>query len=347
MNPLNVAWLVSNVKTAEPSELFATELASSRMRAGVCIRSLSQTPGIRVLPLNLVGTEDLPAVAFMSKYVHDSGANLYMHDGGSRWNFWTEQVSRIKSAGGKLVVDYTDHHLAGNDIRTKWYQHILGQVDGFVVPSEKMADNARQYWSGPIWLVPEPIEIPIMSPAPSAPQGPIRALWFGHNSNLPYLYRFIQREMHHCPPMSVKILTNFLDQNVLKSVIATAPSSAAFSIGKWSIASMLQAAQTCDVALIPSDRSDPRKNGAGSNRLTTALALGLVPVVEMIDSYRPFSSYCIDLSDHAALRGLRDQIDSMKQHVLQAQGSVVQDYTSERVGPRWVSIVKELAGLPD
>ena len=34
---LKVGWLVSNVRTNDFEELFTTELASSRMRAGVCI----------------------------------------------------------------------------------------------------------------------------------------------------------------------------------------------------------------------------------------------------------------------------------------------------------------------
>ena len=100
----------------------------------------------------------------------------------------------------------------------------------------------------------------------------------------------------------------------------------------------------CDIALIPSDRSDPRKNGASANRLITALALGLVPVAEMIDSYRPFANYCVDLSDSMALRNLREKLEVMKQRVLEAQRSVVQDYTVTRVGPRWVGIVRELTG---
>ena len=233
-----VAWLVSNVKTADPDELLHTELASSRMRAGVCIRACRQA-GIPVLPLNLVGTDELPTVAFMSKYVHDSGANLYLHDGGTRWDFWTEQVARIKAGGGRLIVDYTDHHLAGDDMRTQWYRHILPQVDGMVVPSAKMAQNARAYWDGPLWLIPEPIEVPILQPRPlpdlSQPDSRLQALWFGHNSNLPYLYRFIQNEMHYCPPMDVTILTNQLDTQQLKAVIANGRRvrNGAWASGAW------------------------------------------------------------------------------------------------------------------
>lgn len=337
---MKVAWLVSNVKTANPEELLTTELASSRMRAGVSIAAF-RTAQHDVLPLNLVGSAALPDIAFMSKYVHDSGANLYLHDGGARWDFWTDLVFRIKASGGKLVVDYTDNHLAGDDIRTKWYRHILPQVDGVVVPSDKMASNARGYWDGPMWLIPEPIEVPILPPRQGG-SGPIEAIWFGHNSNLPYLYRFIQQEMHHCPPMNVRVLTNFLDTNVLKAVIAKGPKSARFSVGKWTVASMLELAQQCQVALIPSDRSDPRKNGASANRVITALALGLVPVAEMIDSYAPFSAYCLNISNRNDLSELTQSLPMRQARVRDAQGAVVPRFTVDQVGPQWVRVAEEL-----
>lgn len=337
-----VAWLVSNVKTADPDELLHTELASSRMRAGVCIRACRQA-GIPVLPLNLVGTDELPTVAFMSKYVHDSGANLYLHDGGARWDFWTEQVARIKAAGGRLIVDYTDHHLAGDDMRTKWYRHILPQVDGMVVPSEKMAENARAYWDGPLWLIPEPIEVPILPPRPlpdlSQPGSRLQALWFGHNSNLSYLYRFIQNEMHNCPPMDVTILTNHLDTQQLKAVTANGPKDNQWRVGKWSVPAMVEAAKGCHVALIPSDAKDPRKNGASNNRVVTALALGLVPVATIIESYRDFEDDCVPISVEMTPDSAAKQIAAVHARLTESQRRVDQIYGTKAIAKAWLPLV--------
>jgi len=336
-----VAWLVSNVKTSDPDELLNTELASSRMRAGVCIRACRQA-GIPVLPLNLVGTDELPTVAFMSKYVHDSGANLYLHDGGARWDFWTEQVARIKAAGGRLIVDYTDNHLAGDDVRTQWYRHILPQVDGMVVPSEKMAENARAYWDGPLWLIPEPIEVPILPPRPlpdlSLPGSRLQALWFGHNSNLSYLYRFIQNEMHHCPPMDVTILTNHLDTEGLKAVIARGPQGAQWRVGKWSVAAMVDAANGCHVALLPSNAGDPRKNGASNNRVVTALALGLVPLATIIESYREFEGECLPISADMTPSSVADQIVAAHGRLPENQLYVDRIYRATAISNAWLPL---------
>jgi hypothetical protein len=340
-----VAWLVSNVKTADPDELLNTELASSRMRAGVCIRACRQA-GIPVLPLNLVGTDELPTVAFMSKYVHDSGANLYLHDGGTRWDFWTEQVARIKAAGGRLIVDYTDNHLAGDDMRTQWYRHILPQVDGMVVPSEKMAENARSYWDGPLWLIPEPIEVPILPPRPlpdlSLAGSRLQALWFGHNSNIPYLYRFIQNEMHYCPPMDVTILTNHLDTEGLKAVIARGQQGAQWRLGKWSVPAMLEAAKLCHVALIPSDASDPRKNGASNNRVVTALALGLVPIATTIESYKTFTEALVEPPSHGGKEISVQKLTAAHTKLNVLQPRICAEFADQKIRLRWANVIENL-----
>ena len=46
----SIAWLISNLRTNEFAELFNTELASTRMRAGVCISGANN--GMTVLPPN-------------------------------------------------------------------------------------------------------------------------------------------------------------------------------------------------------------------------------------------------------------------------------------------------------
>ena len=47
----SIGWLISNLRTNEFAELFNTELASTRMRAGVCISGCKNN-GITVLSPN-------------------------------------------------------------------------------------------------------------------------------------------------------------------------------------------------------------------------------------------------------------------------------------------------------
>ena len=85
-----VGWLISNVKTNDVEELFNTELASSRMRAGVCISGCLKA-NIAVYPLNFREPDHNPDLVFMAKYVPDSNTGQYLDDSGQRWDFWLKK----------------------------------------------------------------------------------------------------------------------------------------------------------------------------------------------------------------------------------------------------------------
>jgi hypothetical protein len=341
MNKPRVAWLVPNMKTAQWEELQTTEMASSRLRAAVCAEGLREA-GVEVLPPNLIGTDAVPQVLFMSKYVHDSGSNLYLHDGGTRWAYWDETIRRLKAAGTRLVIDYTDHHWAGQDIRTKWYHHILPQVDGVVVPSEQMERNAREYWKGPLWRIPEPVEVPTLALRPLAMGQAIQAIWYGHNSNLPYLGQLVEGALRQMPPMQVTVLTNFMSAQDFERMKAKAPTGTTLKLVKWTVPAMVQAAQQAHVALIPSDASDPRKNGASNNRVVTALALGLVPVATVIDSYKPFSPVVLDIDKMKSISDFFATWGAASARLKLQQETLVSPYLRQSVKRQWLPAAVEM-----
>jgi hypothetical protein len=338
---VRAAWLVPNMKTSQPQELLSTEMASSRLRAAVCMEAL-QEAGVQVLPPNLIDCADVPQVLFMSKYVHDSGANLYLHDGGTRWAYWDDTIRRLKSQGTRLVIDYTDHHWAGQDIRTKWYQHILPHVDGVVVPSEQMERNAREYWQGPLWRIPEPLEVPTLAPRALAAGQPLQAVWYGHNSNLPYLGRLVAGALRNMPPMHITVLTNFMGAQDFERLKAQAPSGTTLQLVKWTVPAMVEAASKAHVALIPSDTNDPRKNGASNNRAVTALALGLVPVATMIDSYKPFAPLMVEAEQVRSISDFFAAWGPAQARLSLGQAAAVAPYQRVHVKRQWLPVAVEM-----
>lgn len=339
----SAVWLVSNLVTNQIDEVLNTELASSRLRAGVALRAFQQA-GVELLPLNLKDSKRTPDVAFVSKFVPDSGSGRYYQDGGVRHAAWVEALKRIKSTGGRVAVDYTDHHLVSQDARGAFYREIVGLVDAMVVPSEKMQRNLASVWRGPSTIIPEPIEVPITPPkARLAPENaaPV-ALWFGHNSNLPYLFDFIARQAAQLPRMDYLILTNGIDQNALKRAAQTGHPLARYQLAKWSVPVMIEAAKLADVALIPSDASDPRKNGVSNGRLLTALALGLPVAAERLESYLPYEAFFTDIRDSAAMTALAH--DPVQQHtaVLRAQAEVLPEFERGAIGDLWLKVFRQL-----
>ena len=334
------AWLVSNLVSNEIDEVLTTELASSRLRAGISLSRMKDA-GVELLPLNLQKAGQVPGVLFVGKYVPDSGANRFYQDGGTRGPAWISDIQRVKAAGARIVVDYTDHHLVSQDARGPFYRTIFPLVDIAVVPSQKMASNLTQVWPGPSVIIPEPIEVPITTPSAKS-VGPSRkavALWFGHNSNLPYLYEFIARASGKLPPMDYVILTNGIDPADLKRAASAGHPKSRFHVAKWSVQATIEAARQCDLALIPSDASDPRKNGVSNGRLLTALALGLPVAAEPLESYLPFRDYFVDIRS-PALTDLIANPSAFHPQVLKAQAEVLPAYTADAVGKMWLKLLE-------
>jgi hypothetical protein len=335
----SLAWLVSNLKTDDFEELFNTELASSRMRAGVCIAGCLKL-GLPVLPLNFRDPGADPSLVFMAKYVHDSKAGQFLDDSGTRRGIWLEKIERLKRRNGRLVLDYTDNHFQLQTASGDFYRTIKPMVDALVVPSARMQTNIAAEWNGPSHIIPEPVEVPLLAPGRDA-AGEKVALWFGHNSNLRYLFEFMKSGMQQAAPDRLIILTNHVPEQVMAAAASEAPAGLKITLARWSRETMIKAAQRAHYALIPSDRNDPRKSGVSPGRLLTSLALGLPVVAEPLDSYLEFAEFfaAVGSPEAAALMANPTQhgyrIDA-------AQAIVRARFTVEAIGAQWAALAQDL-----
>lgn len=332
----SLSWLVSNVISNDINQVITSELASSRMRAGVCINA-ALSSAYEVCPLNCDDGSIFPNVIFMSKYVHDSMTQKYCHDGGARWNFWFNLIKRAKNNQSKLVVDYTDNHLNNSGIVSDFYKIIGPFVDGYVVPSEKMKANLSCYTNKRIWVIPEPIEVKICVPKISIINPDrLNILWFGHNSNLPFLFRMIQGALKNAPPHNLVILSNYLDQSQFAKVAALGHKQATYNYGKWSLELMEKISKKVDVCVIPGDTTDPKKNGVSPGRLLTSLAMGLPTIATPLDSYLPFAKYFV--SDVDVLSNFFSNPLSYKERLLEVQDLIQNEYTVSAIGEKWLKV---------
>ena len=187
---------------------------------------------------------------------------------------WLKQIKKAKLAELKVILDYTDHHLANvSSSMHPFYAQSLPFIDRAVVSSEKMQNHLREFFNGPIEIIADPIEVQLRPPRTAPINGTPKVLWFGHSTNIVYLVNYLENETLCDSNFNLLLLTNEAGAQIFSSRAIRVKGNIQVHLAPWSLSNMTVAANSCHACLIPSNIEDPRKSGASSNRLITALAL--------------------------------------------------------------------------
>jgi hypothetical protein len=261
-------------------------LASVRMRSALAA-SAAQSLGWRVTVGETVA--DVPSLLLVGK--------IGSHSIAQRAPAWLHMIKRSRRLQRPVWVDYTDHHCGVVGPMTEFYRSALQLADQLVTPSRTLASLASPWWAGSPVTIRDPFEVNPRHPQlPSSP--PWRMLWFGSNANIGYLCAFLESSENTSVCRSLNIVTNAAGQQLFLSWAQRRGAGAvipAVTFFDWSVANLEVAAQTADIAVIPSDATDPRKTGVSENRLITALMLGLPTVATRLPSYQPYAEYFVSL----------------------------------------------------
>jgi len=224
-----------------------------------------------------------------------------------RENLWVNQIEGQKRMGTKIVLDYTDDHLNFKSPMTSFYEGSLAYINTAITSSTFLADKLKQKSKISVEIIPDAIEVPIFKP--KIRENVSRNIfWFGHASNINYLIEF---------------------------------KNLSIQLGLWSIQTMINTSKVCDLIIIPSDPSDPKKAGVSSNRLITALALGLPTAASVMDSYKEYDQYFTDIDSEKFIE-LIDNPDKFHHQVLEAQNRIVPQFTQEAIGQKWINFFEKL-----
>ena len=106
----------------------------------------------------------------------------------------------------------------------------------------------------------------------------------------------------------------------------------------WSIPAMQSAAGISHACIIPSDAADIKKAGASSNRLITALAMGLPTLAEGLSAYNEFENY-FDQIREVKISNFFKSIVQSSDKVFEAQQIVIPEFLSENLCRKWKKIL--------
>ena len=325
---MKVHWLLP-FNIGDVNQLKEVNLASIRLRLGTIIQNINSNVEISVGENIAIS----PDILIIGKLKSTSNKSI---------RFWIEKIKLAKQNGAKIVIDYTDNHLYLNDFFYRpFYEELITHADEAVVSSNLLKSQLGNLFKKPITVIEDAIEISAITPKKKNSNS-LNILWFGHSSNIDYLVKFVNSWNYLNNKITLHILSNEEGLAFLNQSRINAPQNLSIYMEVWSINSMIEAAKFCDLAIIPSDPSDPRKSGASSNRLITSLALGLPTAADKLKSYNEFDNYFIDIRSKE-FEHLMNEPDFFHGQVLKAQQKIIPHFTKKIIGQRWISFFDKLS----
>lgn len=252
-----------------------------------------------------------------------------------RSQLWIREIVRVKKFT-KIYLDYTDNHLLFNSPMNEFYRQVIKEVDGCIVPSIGMAELLNEYWSGFTFIIEDPIEIESREPKKYV-NNPVTLFWFGHSRNIASLVSLLSTRFQVGDYIKVIVLSDHAGLNYLASSNLSSNANFEFNLALWSLMNMVEAAKIADVCIIPSDLNNPKKMGVSSNRLITALALGLPTAADNIPSYREFEGYYCDLRGEV-FRELLENPLRFSYMAKDAQTSLVYRFSMSKIESDWKTL---------
>ncbi len=325
---IKIHWLIPYDNLNEESIVNAN-LASIRMRLGAAILGSRQTNLSISFGQNIIDADFV--------VIGKIGAT----NNSLREDLWLNQIEQQKKLGKKIILDYTDDHLNFESPMTSFYERSLPYLKAAITSSPFLADKLKQRIKCFTEIIPDAIEVPIFKPKIKENVSK-NIFWFGHASNINYLIKFISKWGNLKWKTTLFILTNEQGIVIFNQTKFNIDKNLSIQLGLWSIQAMVNTSKFCDLIIIPSDPSDPKKAGVSSNRLITALALGLPTAACVMESYKEYDQYFTDIDSEKFIE-LIDNPDKFHNQVLEAQDKIIPQFTQEAIGQKWINFFEKLS----
>jgi hypothetical protein len=300
--------------------LYITPLASLRLRAGALLSALPKDALLTAGPR-------IPAQAQVCVIGKIGVGDLTQRQ--AQW------LGEIQAFQGKVVLDFTDDHISFPSSMSAFYLQALHHTDGAVCASTLLKERLAEVYPGPAHVIADAIECPIIKP--KVKPDPLQALWFGHTTNLPALIDFLPSIVK---PLKLHILTNAIGVQQIKSFQTSKHLQLAADL--WSPQAMVKTALQCHMCIIPVRVDNLKKAGVSSNRLLTALALGLPTCADKVDSYLPFKDSFGDLRS-PEFQEMQVAPELWHERVEKTQDQVLPRYAFQALGKQWLDLMQFIA----
>ena len=333
--------------------LFASSSsASSRLQlipAGNACKELGLTPTCLSLDtsnVNLIDSIGRPKICIAGKLTTKGTSqrnNLAMAH--------LAVLGRLKAQRIPLIALYSDHQEYREESIRELHKDLLKLADTIVFPSRAMYKKATN------WISTNAKKAIILDPWSTKPQDfypipteTIEIIWFGHESNLPYL-KPILTELDRAIPNNRKavltILTSLYGLNFIKKDLQAfrKKSQIRLRLIPWNqmqqpqqLEEELGRAQFC---ILPSNAEDPNKSAASHNRLVDAIRSGCITIATPLENYKELGGLCL-LSDNIT-KSLASAIIQQERLALKYstnRGAALEKFSPTLNNKSWLTCIK-------
>jgi hypothetical protein len=329
---MNVVWVTPKLDLQESPEGVCSNIASARYRAIIPARELSS----RGHQAQVIG---LDRECFDRVREQISAADCVVF----RKNYYeaecTEQMlEEMRARGVKTLFDLSDDRL------TEWsgshLQRMIDQVDAVVTASPMLQDIVRRHANKDSFVVGDPFE-GLKGEARWSPRGPrLKALWFGHPTNLESLYQALPSllEAGKKKPIDLRIVTKRIDgiERACKESNSKHRHALSMRFAAWSVAETWNSLAATDFVIIPSMPDDRRLLAKSPNRIIESLWAGRFVVAHPIPSYAEFKDWAWVGEDLAqGIAWMVEHGSVLAERVRAAQDYIAATYSPQRIAMDW------------
>ncbi len=308
-----------------PLELLSSSIASLRLRAALVCEALHAT--VISDPMTEVNADFI----FVAKIVK--------HADPSRVPDFLAWLASRRASGARVIVDYTDNKLPAPGAVGDMYRRMMPHVDAFTTGSTYLSEYLEKETSKPVFIVDEPCEFDYSRP--TATPGFENGLWFGHPSNLKYVFDWLPHLGPKGPGFVLRLVTDL-------RALSRQKIPANFQIGKihgvfepYSRENLIEIASKSDFVLLPSSTKDSDKAGASANRLVSSIALGLPAVATPIRSYSEIGFFST-LMDGKKFEDICEDLNHLRENMELAQATIKLRFDRSTIKTRWISVFESL-----
>lgn len=304
-----------------------TNLASTRLRIAIAAEAI-EIQGHKFFFGERINAEICKVVV-----VGKIGANEIE----TRAPLWISEIRRCRSRGAKIILDYTDNHIGNRSKMEIFYLEALVLSDRIIVPSEKMVESLPEKFRCNCKVIPDGIEYPCSR----AKEGYRRnAIWFGHGTNVSYLLESFGRYRLTEDFESITVCTDSRYRDFVLSAAMVSRIPKVHFI-EWSVTNLRDALRDAGFAYLPVGINDPKKSGAGPNRLLTALSFGLPVFTQNLCSYSEFREYYFDL-DASDYQLTVDLLSDGRKRARRAQQKIIPNFSFMQLGNKWCNVIMDM-----